>query len=492
MKRIFLSYRRDDSADMTGRIFDHLERRFGRDSVFIDVDSIPLGDDFRNRIEDTLDRSGVLLAIIGDRWLGSRPDDRGGTVRRIDDPGDYVAMEVTAALERGITVIPVLVGDASMPTGDELPHDLAALALRNAAVVRSGRDFRDDVRRLVEAVIPHVGASGQGADARGREERAGLSFADLQREPALFAGRRLGPYTVVRVLASGGGGIAYLGRNERTGQRVTIKVSLPVLSDIEALRLAVSRGVRGLVALDHPDIVRVHEFDGLRLDDATTFYVVLDYVEGVTLDVWADRLTDDVEGARAFLHMAYRIALALHAAHTCRYPGDGGFETVGVLHGDVKPGNIMVRTDGSPALLDFMLVDVQREIDPAFRRPILETDAITLVFGTPGFMAPEQEQDGVVTVRSDVYGLGATLFAISTPAQRAPVGELLARMLGPVDARPATMEEVAQAIAEVALANGLASPDMAEYVTRGSRGPAASATAPRGGMLSALKRWLGR
>jgi len=216
------------------------------------------------------------------------------------------------------------------------------------------------------------------------------------------------------------------------------------------------------VALNHPHIVRVHEFDGLELADARSFYVVMDYVEGVLLDEWAAALPPNREGLRRFIRIAFLIARALEAAHACRYLDDAGFETAGVMHGDVKPGNIIVRSDDTPALVDFMMVDVHRAIDPTVRERLSVNDgAITAVFGTPGFMAPEQERDGIVTIRTDVYGLGATLRAaasrLSLPAD---LTSLFGRMTGSVNLRPHDMGEVARLLSDVARQEGVDSDEM--------------------------------
>jgi hypothetical protein len=463
--RIFLSYRRDDSADIAGRIFDHLERRFGRDRLFLDVDSIPLGDDFRQRIDEALGQTGLLVAIIGDEWLTATDPASPAFARRLDNPDDYVGLEISGALTRGIPVLPVLVGDAGMPRPGDLPPHLAELAYRNAAEVRSGRDFPLHVNRLVEAIAERLGlpdASARAPEGRPTTVRLSAAFSTLERDPQRLAGVQLGAFVIERLLAAGGSGIAYLARNPRTGQRVCVKISLPVLSNMQAIRTAVARGVRGLVALNHPHIVRIHEFDGLELADARSFYVVMDYVAGRRLDNWAAALEPDRNGLHAWFRVGHLTARALEAAHACRYLDDAGFETVGVMHGDVKPGNIVVRDDGTPALMDFMMVDVQRALDPKTRmRMAASRDDITAVFGTPGFMAPEQEANGVVTVRSDVYGLGATLKAT---AGRLPISNdvsaLLSRMTGPIDGRPADMGEVARLLSSLARHEGLESLEM--------------------------------
>jgi hypothetical protein len=155
--RIFISYRRDDSADVTGRIYDRIERRYGRGRLFLDVDSIPLGEDFRRHLDSALDRCSVMVVVIGDRWLDARYDQgpKSGR-RRLDDPDDYVALELRGALMRNIPVVPVLVGRATMPRAESLPPDLGSLVYRQATEVRSGADFGAQVDRLLRALEPHA------------------------------------------------------------------------------------------------------------------------------------------------------------------------------------------------------------------------------------------------------------------------------------------------------------------------------------------------
>jgi len=149
MQNIFISYRRDDASDVTGRIADVLKRKFGEDVLFKDVDSIPPGADFRRVIADAVGRCDVLLAIIGDDWLDAR-EEAGG--RRIDDPNDFVHIEIRAALERDISVIPVLVERTNMPQDKDLPEPLRPLVFRNAISVRADPDFHNDMERLCRAL----------------------------------------------------------------------------------------------------------------------------------------------------------------------------------------------------------------------------------------------------------------------------------------------------------------------------------------------------
>jgi TIR domain len=143
-----ISYRRKDSVAYAGRIHDRLTTEFGSDNVYFDIDSIPLGVDFRQVIDQMVARCDVVLVVMGPQWLTIR--DKGK--RRLDMEGDYVRLEVQAALRRGIPVIPVLVAGAKMPNENQLPDVLAELAYRNATEVRHDPDFHSDVDRLISGL----------------------------------------------------------------------------------------------------------------------------------------------------------------------------------------------------------------------------------------------------------------------------------------------------------------------------------------------------
>jgi hypothetical protein len=150
---VFISYRRDDSADITGRIHERLVQRFARDVVFKDVDSIPLGIDFRQHLEGALGECRVLLAVIGDQWMERNiPDGK----RRIDDPRDQLRLELEIALSRNIPVIPVLVRKASVPSEEDLPSSLKPLAYRNGIQIRPDPDFNGDMERLIKGIEPYL------------------------------------------------------------------------------------------------------------------------------------------------------------------------------------------------------------------------------------------------------------------------------------------------------------------------------------------------
>jgi hypothetical protein len=149
---IFISYRRQDSGDITGRIYDRLVQRFGRETIFKDVDSIPPGVDFRIFMGDAVGQCNLLLAVIGRQWLSSQNE---SGARRLEDPRDFVRIEIESALQRDIPVIPLLVQGAAVPGENALPPSLQKLAYRNAIPIRPDPDFHSDVDRLIKSIELH-------------------------------------------------------------------------------------------------------------------------------------------------------------------------------------------------------------------------------------------------------------------------------------------------------------------------------------------------
>ncbi len=144
---IFISYRRIDSRDFTRKIYDLLAEHFGHETVFRDLDSITAGVPFKEYIEDGLSQCEVLIAVIGPMWL--QIADSAGRPR-LDNPKDWVRLEIEFALERGIPVIPLLINDTKMPEADNLPGLLKALPTRHAARIRNDSQLKyRDVSRLI-------------------------------------------------------------------------------------------------------------------------------------------------------------------------------------------------------------------------------------------------------------------------------------------------------------------------------------------------------
>ncbi len=148
--RVFISYRRVDSAEVVGRIYDRLAEHFGKDAIFKDVNSIYPGENFKVKISDSVAQCTVLLAIIGDQWLIIK-DEKGN--RRLDNPDDFVRLEIELALERkNISVIPLTVRGAQVPDAKDLPPSLSQLVFKNALPIRPDPDFDNDIARLITAL----------------------------------------------------------------------------------------------------------------------------------------------------------------------------------------------------------------------------------------------------------------------------------------------------------------------------------------------------
>jgi hypothetical protein len=176
--KVFLCYRRDDSAGYAGRVQDRLAKEFGRDLLFMDVDTIPLGVNFATVLRNEVAKCEVLLAVIGPRWLDAR--DEAGT-RRLDDPQDFVRIEVGAALQRNIPVIPILLDGAKVPKANQLPKDLEELSMRNGLDVRHA-SFHNDIDRLVRSLKGQLSEADAEERRRDEDERRRQEAEVNQRE----------------------------------------------------------------------------------------------------------------------------------------------------------------------------------------------------------------------------------------------------------------------------------------------------------------------
>ena len=157
--RIFISYRREDAIAHVNALFTPLRNRFGEERVFKDTDNIAPGQDFTKVIQSQLKTCSVLLAVIGKHWLTARKPK--ADIRRIDDPHDYLRVEILTALRNdSVLVIPILVGDATMPTAEDLPEDLVPLSYRNCFELRDSR-WESDVTLLIRSIEKACGESAE-------------------------------------------------------------------------------------------------------------------------------------------------------------------------------------------------------------------------------------------------------------------------------------------------------------------------------------------
>ena len=144
---IFISYRRDDSSGYTLAIYEKLKSAMGDGSVFMDMDDIPHGENFAKHIEKVLNKADTVLVMIGQGWLNAS----NAQGRRLDNPEDFVRMEVATALAKDLRVIPVLLKGTEMPDPQTLPEDLQDLCMRNAIRIHDDQ-FDASIQRLIQSI----------------------------------------------------------------------------------------------------------------------------------------------------------------------------------------------------------------------------------------------------------------------------------------------------------------------------------------------------
>jgi hypothetical protein len=176
-RKVFISYRRDDAAGFAHAIYDRLVESLPKEQVFMDVIGIEAGADFVERLRSTVNQCDVLLALIGKRWLGESREGK----PRIHDPNDWIRVEVSTAIQRGVRIIPILLDGTSMPPAEALPEDLRSLVRMNAVDVRGSR-LNADVWDLTGSTIMALGGKWP------PDEPGGKIYSVLAGIYALFAG----------------------------------------------------------------------------------------------------------------------------------------------------------------------------------------------------------------------------------------------------------------------------------------------------------------
>jgi len=239
---------------------------------------------------------------------------------------------------------------------------------------------------------------------------------------ALPAGTRLGPYEIVSFIGAGAMGVVYKARDTRLGRHVAIKVLPPAFARDQDRLARFEREARAVAAINHPNIVSVHDIGSADVVDDEkgpmhAAYLITELVDGETLRA---RLAAGPLTARKSADVAMQVARGLAAAHDR-----------GIVHRDLKPENIVLLRDGLVKILDFGLAKQTATAAAAEQETTVETDAGT-VPGTVGYMAPEQVRGEAATPRSDLFALGAVLYELASgrrPFARPTPAETMTAML---------------------------------------------------------------
>ncbi len=157
VRYIFISYRRVDTTLAAFWIDDILKRTFNNLNIFIDSEGVEGGEDFPTKIINALGRSEIFLLLIGENWL--KTHDHFGR-RRIDDPSDWVRLEIETALSKNITIIPILIGSTSLPQKEALPESISKITDFQSLKLRESywlKDVKVLIKRLEQLGLKHKG-----------------------------------------------------------------------------------------------------------------------------------------------------------------------------------------------------------------------------------------------------------------------------------------------------------------------------------------------
>src|SRR5271157_3282983 len=279
-----------------------------------------------------------------------------------------------------------------------------------------------DLREEVERMLAGDSAAAGFLETPAVEMAARALAAEAVR---ISPGSRLGPYEVVSFAGAGGMGEVYKARDTRLHRTVAIKVLPPLAAGDAERRRRFLREARAASALNHPNIVTL--YDVVSEDGRDS--IVMEYVEGKTL---ADRIGRKGLLLRDALHYAIQIADALAAAHAA-----------GIVHRDVKPGNILVTEKGSVKVLDFGLAKLAgQEGVPA------STQTASLA-GTPGYLAPEQIEGKAAGTRSDIFAFGCILYELLSGRRAFPGETITAALTATATTEPKPLEGVPERLDEL-------------------------------------------
>ena len=469
---VFISHAREDRATVARPLADALRRRGLR--VWLDEQELVLGDSVRRKVNQGLARSrwGVLVlsrAFLDKEWPRAELD---GLLPR-ELSGERVILPVWHGVT-GAEVArrsPILAARMAVDTAQGLDAVCAAIlaAIARDVSVPTAEPPRPALLALWRALLENPGYS-----------RWEVSRQLEQREA--YAGYDVGGYTLRELVGIGATGAVFRAVHTAFGRTVALKLLFPFGDDLRVVTQATERAVRGLSSLRDPGIAPLLDYGYLRIGAGAAPYLASEFIDGATLLEWSRALqAEAATDPRAVLSRRLNVAIAateaLGKAHGASFVDPLGIGTTGIMHGDLKPGNILVRRkDDRPVLLDFMMPDIQRmasERLDSWNRWEKDTEGMYQVrvpvsreSGTPGYVPPEQEKDGIVTPRSDVYSLGRTfedLFLPDTPGWRWPhsasgpcaaaeaeMGRLIGAMKArQPEARPASAAEVLARLREI-------------------------------------------
>jgi hypothetical protein len=403
---VFISHASEDRAAVARPLAERLRKRGLR--VWLDEQELFVGDSLRRKIDDGLARSRWGVVILSPHFLAK----------------EWPQAELDSLFSREIDGSKVILPVWHQISATELAGKSPLIAARLAVDTKRGIDgvcdaiLRATSQETIDIVrpvpkTPDILAYWSTLETKDHSSYRGLIESLSNRK--FYEGERIGDYKLLEYIGSGGSGVVFKAMHRGLGTVVALKLFYPVDSQYRSLIHATERAVRGLATLRHRSIAALHDFGFLEIGTKWSAYLVNDLVQGVDLLTWTRSIPFVDPALTRRLKIAIQTADALHAAHICNYIGDLGFRETGVLHGDVKPANILVGRAEVPIIVDFMIPDLQRVVFGFTDHWVKRDDGtyfynspLTAAYGTPGYMPPEQLVEGIVTAPSDVYALGRT------------------------------------------------------------------------------------
>lgn len=286
-----------------------------------------------------------------------------------------------------------------------------AQSLMNVVERRAGT-----LHELVAAVDNHISRGAPGP------------FMALARDPLSYLGKSISGYRLLKFLGQGGSGAVYRARKHSTGREVALKLTYPFPRTVTPLMGEMWSTIHGLQTLRHRSTVDILDVGEAELEPPTdearpganfSLFMSMSLVQGYQFLPWARAQIDASGGRTRLLECCAAIAACLQACHEAHFTSPSGFSRQGIFHGDIKPENILVETDCTPVVLDFLVPDIHRLMDlriyeslPYNALGLNLPMPLTASYGTVGFMSPEQEEHGVLTSKGDIYSLGQTITRI--------------------------------------------------------------------------------
>lgn len=382
---VFISHASEDKQEVARPLADILTRAGLH--VWLDENELNVGDSLRERVDHGLANSRYGIVILSPAFFA-----KDWPTRELDG--------LAARESRNSRVILPVWHRINQPAVAEYSPILA-----DKIAVSTDRGIEQVALAILKVVSP---GDGQPALYRA-DERARSLFAN----PTSFVGQSIADYDLVEEIGRGGSGIVFRASKRSSGYQAALKLFYPLAESLASFHTSFERAFRAVASVSHPNVARVVDFGQVNLANSLTYYMAMEYVRGQALDSWGKSIGNASDSLNRRLLAAIQVAEALTAAHETVYTDELGFEVRGVLHGDLKPANVLVSVSDQIKLLDFLLVDIQRLLDPRIVPPEYtarrRSFPITEAFGTPGFMAPEQETSGLITVGTDIFGLGVTL-----------------------------------------------------------------------------------